>query len=62
MEYATIPESVDSLRYTAESLSLSFTRWDEPYVTGPSLSFIVVADIDFGRYTDPLGGNTWPVD
>ncbi len=43
-------------------MSLSFSRWDEPYVTGPSLYFIVVADIDFGRYTDPLGDNTWPVD
>nr|WP_049904877.1 MULTISPECIES: diadenylate cyclase [Haloferax] len=61
-EYATIPETIDILRYVAESLSLSFSRWDEPYVTGPSLYFIVVADIDFGRYTDPLGDNTWPVE
>ncbi|WP_323740467.1 diadenylate cyclase [Halegenticoccus tardaugens] len=43
-------------------MSLSFSQWDEPYVTGPSLYFIVVADIDFGKYTDPLGDNTWPVD
>ncbi|SEO90181.1 DisA checkpoint controller nucleotide-binding [Halogranum amylolyticum] len=31
-------------------------------MTGPSLYFIVVADIDFGKYTDPLGDNTWPVE
>ncbi|WP_303647850.1 diadenylate cyclase [Haloarchaeobius sp. HME9146] len=60
-EYATLPETIDILRYSAESLSLNFTRWDERYVTGPSLYFIIVADIDFGKYTDPLGDNTWPV-
>ena len=53
---------MDLLRYTAETLSLEFTRWGEQYVTGPSLYFLVVADVNFGEYTDPLGVNKWPVD
>jgi hypothetical protein len=53
---------MDLVRYTAETLSLDFDRWDEQYVTGPSLYFLIVADIDFGDYTDPLGGNVWPVE
>jgi hypothetical protein len=60
--YATSQELMDLLRYTAETLSLEFTRWDEEHVTGPSLYLLIVADVDFGDYTDPLGGNTWPVD
>jgi hypothetical protein len=61
-KYATSQELMDLIRYTAETLSLDFTRWDEQYVTGPGLYCIIVADIDFGDYTDPLGGNVWPVD
>lgn len=60
--YETSQELMDLLRYTAETLSLEFTRWDEQYVTGPSLYFLVVADVNFGEYTDPLGANKWPVD
>ncbi|WP_372910801.1 hypothetical protein [Salinigranum sp.] len=61
-EYATSQELMDLVRYTAETLSIEFDRWDEQYVTGPSLYFLIVADIDFGDYTDPLGGNVWPVE
>lgn len=53
---------MDLLRYTAETLSLEFTEWEEQYVAGPSLYFLVVADVDLGSYTDPLGANRWPVD
>jgi hypothetical protein len=53
---------MDLIRYTAETLSLDFTRWDEQYVTGPGLYCLIVADIDFGDYTDPLGGNVWPIE
>jgi hypothetical protein len=60
--YATSQELMDQIRYTAESLSLAFDRWDEPHVSGPSLYFLVVADLDFGEYTDPLGANRWPVE
>ena len=60
--YETSQELMDLLRYTAETLSLEFTEWDEQYVAGPSLYFLVVADVDLGSYTDPLGANRWPVD
>ncbi|MFA1611498.1 hypothetical protein [Halobellus rubicundus] len=60
-EYETSQELMDLLRYTAESLSLDFTRWDEQHVSGPSLYFLVVADVDVSGYTDPLGANKWPV-
>ena len=60
--YATSQELMDLVRYTAETLSIEFTRWGEQYVTGPGLYFLIVADIDFGDYTDPLGANKWPID
>ncbi|MFC7248713.1 diadenylate cyclase [Halomicroarcula sp. GCM10025324] len=61
-KYATSHELMDVIRYAAETLSVEFDRWDERHVTGPSLYVLIVADIDFGNYTDPLGLNTWPVD
>ena len=61
-QYATSQELMDLVRYAAETLSLEFTRWEEQYVAGPGLYFLIVADIDFGDYTDPLGANTWPVE
>ena len=61
-KYATSQQLMDLVRYTAETLSLSFTRWDEQYVTGPGLYCLIVADIGFGDYTDPLGENVWPVE
>jgi len=60
--YATSQKLMDLVRYTAETLSREFTRWDEQYVTGPGLYCLIVADINFGDYTDPLGGNVWPVE
>ncbi|SDX84590.1 diadenylate cyclase [Halobellus clavatus] len=60
-DYETSQQLMDLLRYTAESLSLGFDRWDEQHVSGPSLYFLVVADVDVSSYTDPLGANKWPV-
>ena len=60
--YETSQGLMDQLRYAAETLSMEFDRWDEPHVSGPGLYFIVVADTDYGAYTDALGSNTWPVD
>jgi len=60
--YATSQELMDQIRYTAETLSMEFERWDEQHVSGPSLYFLVVADVDFPTYTDPLGANRWPVE
>ena len=61
-KYATSQELMDQIRYTAESLSLSFDQWNEQYVSGPSLYVLIVAEVNFGAYTDPLGENEWPVD
>lgn len=61
-KYATSQDLMDQIRYVAESLSVEFDKWDEPYVSGPSLYFLVVAETDFEEYTDPLGENTWPTD
>jgi diadenylate cyclase len=62
VNYDTSQELMDLLRYTCENLSLEFERWGEQYIAGPSLYFLVVADVDFVEYTDPLGANKWPVD
>ena len=61
-KYATSQELMDQIRYTAESLSLSFDQWNEQYVSGPSLYVLIVAEVNFGAYTDALGENEWPVD
>ena len=60
--YATSQALMDQIRYTAEMLSMEFDRWGEQHVTGPSLYVLVVADINFTDYTDPLGANRWPVE
>ena len=61
-KYATSQELMDHIRYTAESLSLEFEQWGEQYVSGPSLYILIVAEVNFDDYTDPLGDNEWPVD
>jgi hypothetical protein len=60
--YATSQNLMDQIRYTAESLSIGFDRWGEQYVSGPSLYFLVTAEVNFGNYTDPMGGNKWPIE
>ncbi len=61
-KYATSQDLMDRIRYVAESLSIEFDKWDDQYVSGPSLYFLVVAETDFEEYTDPLGENIWPTD
>jgi diadenylate cyclase len=61
-KYATSQDLMDQIRYVAESLSIDFGKWDEEYVSGPSLYFLVVAETDFETYTDSLGENRWPTD
>jgi hypothetical protein len=60
--YATSQKLMDQIRYTAESLSMEFDRWGEQYVSGPSLYVLIVSEINFGAYTDPMGDNRWPVE
>lgn len=52
---------MDQIRYAAESLSLEFDRWGEPHVAGPSLYVLIVAEMSFDGFTDPLGANRWPI-
>ncbi|MFB6297497.1 MAG: diadenylate cyclase [Salinirussus sp.] len=61
-DHSTVDSLVDKLVDVAESLSLGFDRWDEQYVSGPSLYVVVLADANYGEYADPLGANTWPTD
>jgi hypothetical protein len=61
-KYATSQGLMDRIRYVAETLSMEFEKWDDQYVSGPSLYFLVVAETDFESYTDPLGENVWPTD
>jgi hypothetical protein len=61
-KYSTSQELMDLIRYTAESLSMEFDRWDEEHIRGPSLYVLIVADVTFDEYTDPLGANRWPVE
>ncbi len=61
-KYATSQNLMDHIRYTAESLSLEFDKWGEQFVSGPSLYILIVAEVNFADYTDPLGDNRWPVD
>jgi hypothetical protein len=62
VDYATVPELIESITYAVESISLGFDRWDEPYVRGPSLYFVLVSGTHTREYADPLGENTWPVE
>jgi diadenylate cyclase len=61
-KYAQSQDLMDQIRYTVESLSLNFDHWGESHVTGPSLYFLIIAEVNFDEYTDPLGTNTWPVE
>ncbi|MDZ7701404.1 MAG: hypothetical protein U5J98_04675 [Halobacteriales archaeon] len=61
-DYSTSQKLMDLVRYTAETVSIEFDRWSEQHIKGPGLYFLIVADVHFGNYTDPLGENKWPVD
>jgi hypothetical protein len=61
-DHSRVNNLINRLVDVAESLSATFDRWEERYVSGPSLYFVVVADANYGQYADPLGTNTWPTD
>ncbi len=61
-QHSTVDTLIDRLVDVAESLSAAFDRWEEQYVSGPSLYVVVLADANYGQYADPLGANTWPTD
>jgi diadenylate cyclase len=45
----------------AESVSVAFDSWEEPYSKGPGLYIAVIADHSYDAYADPMGNNIWPV-
>lgn len=53
---------IDCLRYTLESISLDFDRWDEEYAKGPGLYVAVVTGPSVASVADPMGHNEWPTD
>ena len=61
-EFSTVERTVDLLTYLAEDVSLGFDRWDDRYVRGPSLYFLVLSGARSGSFVDGLGANRWPVD
>lgn len=61
VEYTTVSELIDFITYAVESISLGFDRWNEEYVRGPGLYFVLVTGVHSGGYADPLGENTWPI-
>ncbi|MUV85198.1 hypothetical protein GJ631_01020 [Natronomonas sp. CBA1123] len=55
-----VQELIDRIRVCMEDVSLSFKRWEEPYVTGPGLYFAVVSGPTVRNHADPMGNNRWP--
>ena len=63
VEYANhepVMELIDVITYCAEGVSLDFDRWEDPYVQGPGLYFVVVAGTSIASYADSMGDNRWP--
>ena len=61
-KFATIEETIDLLTYITEDVSLGFKRWDDRYIRGPGLYFVVISEVRFDSFVDPLGTNRWPVE
>jgi hypothetical protein len=60
-DHAPVTELIDVVTYCTEAVGLDFDRWDDPYVQGPGLYFVVVAGTSVAGYADSMGDNRWPV-
>ena len=56
-----VQKLIDVIRFCVEDISLSFERWEEPYVAGPGLYFAIVSGYTVRDHADPMGDNRWPV-
>ena len=56
-----VQKLIDTIRFCIEDISLSFERWEEPYVTGPGLYFAIISGNTVRDHADPMGDNRWPV-
>lgn len=61
-EFATVDRTIDLLTYVMEDISLGFDRWENHYVRGPSLYFLVLSEARPDSFVDELGTNRWPVE
>ncbi|MFB6101816.1 MAG: DNA integrity scanning protein DisA nucleotide-binding domain protein [Haloplanus sp.] len=61
-DHAPVTELIDIITYCVEGVSLEFDRWDDPYVQGPGLYFVIVAGTSIAGYADSMGDNRWPID
>lgn len=62
VEYTTVRQLIECIKYAVEDISLGFKRWGEEHVRGPGLYFVVVTGMHAGTYADPLGENIWPTE
>lgn len=62
LEHKNIAERIKRMQFCLETISLEFEQYEEPYVKGPGLYFVVVSSPEVGQYADPMGANYWPVD
>ncbi|MDY6817342.1 MAG: hypothetical protein SVG88_01675 [Halobacteriales archaeon] len=60
--FANADTVVRLLTYIAEDVSRQFDRWEDPYIRGPSLYFVLASGVRFDSFADPLGNNRWPID
>ncbi|WP_312912803.1 hypothetical protein [Natronosalvus caseinilyticus] len=56
-----VQKLTDVVRFCVEDISLSFDRWDEPYITGPGLYFAIISGYTVRDHADPMGDNRWPI-
>lgn len=60
--HAPVKNLIDLVTFCVESVSLEFERWDDPYVQGPGLYFVIIAGSSLEKYADPMGTNRWPIE
>ncbi|WP_336365330.1 hypothetical protein [Halalkalicoccus salilacus] len=56
-----VQKLINLIRSCVEDMSLSFKRWEEPYVAGPGLYFAIISGYTVRDHADPMGDNRWPV-
>jgi len=62
VEYTTVRQLIDFITYAVESISFEFDRWDDDYVRGPGLYFVIVTGVHSGEYADTIGDSRWPIE
>lgn len=61
-DHPKVTELIDVITFCTEGISFEFKRWDEPYVQGPGLYFVIVAGTSIESFADPMGENQWPIE